>query len=54
MWMILVAVGGLFLGLWAALSYFWGGITQDSYRNWLLLATLIWFFFATWGNRKAG
>lgn len=49
----LIATAGLAIGLWAALSFFWGSMDQQSYRNWLLGGTLVWFAFATMGSRGA-
>jgi hypothetical protein len=54
MWMMVVAVAGLLMGLWAALSYFWGTMAQESYRHWLLVSMVVWFVFAILANRKTG
>lgn len=42
---------GLVIGLWAAVSFFWGVMGEQAYRNWLFVGTVVWFVLATLGNR---
>lgn len=51
--LLLLAVTSLGVGLFAALSFFWGSFSEQTYHNVLLGATVSWFVFATlWANRK--
>lgn len=51
--LLVLAIASLGVGLFAALSFFWGSFSEQTYHRVLLAATLSWFVFATlWASRK--
>ncbi|MBL8221027.1 MAG: hypothetical protein JNL62_17470 [Bryobacterales bacterium] len=51
--LLVLAIASLAAGLCAALAFFWGSCSEQTYHNVLLGGTLSWFVFATlWAGRK--
>lgn len=51
--LLILAIAALGTGLYSAIAFFLGALTEESYHQLLMAATLSWFVFATmWASRK--
>lgn len=48
----IAAAGSLVAGVWVSVRYFLGGVDQETFKQFLMGATAVWFVTATWWSSR--